>query len=240
VDLYYVHTDHLNTPRRISRPSDNAILWRWDSDPFGSTAANEDPDGDTVALNYHFRFPGQYLDAESGLSYNYFRDYDPVIGRYIQSDPIGLAGGTDTYAYVANRPTMLTDPTGELAQIGIPVAEAAISGIGMGIAWYESRKRDDCKPKCERATPENIRSVLASSTMKTLQPRVSASVVQLYVESIEVGNPLREIKVDRNVIVDGNHRYIAALLCKIPVPSVPGTKPMSVPPIPVQKLQIDP
>jgi YD repeat-containing protein len=53
VSLYYVHTDHLDTPRRISRPSDNAVLWRWDSDPFGTSAANEDPDADTVpaALN---------------------------------------------------------------------------------------------------------------------------------------------------------------------------------------------
>jgi RHS repeat-associated protein len=112
VVLYYLHTDHLSTPRRISRPGDNAILWRWDSDPFGGTAANEDPDGDSVAFFYNVRFPGQYFDAESGLSYNYFRDYDPMIGAYVQSDPIGLVGGLNTYAYVEARPTSLVDPLG--------------------------------------------------------------------------------------------------------------------------------
>jgi RHS repeat-associated protein len=112
VNLFYIHTDHLNTPRRISRPSDNVVMWRWDSDPFGSAAANEDADGDTVTFGANLRFPGQYFDGESELSYNYFRDYDPTIGRYIQSDPIGLKGGTNTYAYVLNGPLSGIDPTG--------------------------------------------------------------------------------------------------------------------------------
>jgi RHS repeat-associated protein len=90
VSVYYIHTDHLNTPRRISRPADNVIVWRWDSEPFGTAAANQDPDGDGVAFVYNLRMPGQYYDAETGLSYNYFRDYDPATGRYVESDPIGV------------------------------------------------------------------------------------------------------------------------------------------------------
>ena len=109
---FYVHTDHLNTPRRLSRPSDNVIVWRWDSDPFGVAGANEDPDGDSTPVAYNLRFPGQYLDAETGLRYNYFRDYDPATGRYAQSDPIGLKGGPNTYAYVSGNPIRLIDPFG--------------------------------------------------------------------------------------------------------------------------------
>lgn len=56
--------------------------------------------------------PGQYYDNETGLNYNYYRDYDPAIGRYIQSDPIGLDGGLNTYVYAESRPTDVYDPDG--------------------------------------------------------------------------------------------------------------------------------
>jgi RHS repeat-associated protein len=112
VNVFYVHTDHLNTPRRVSRPSDNVILWRWDSDPFGSTAASEDPDSDTNAFSYHLRFPGQYFDTETALNYNYFRDYDPSVGRYVESDPVGLEGGLNTYSYAVSNSIAIVDPTG--------------------------------------------------------------------------------------------------------------------------------
>jgi RHS repeat-associated protein len=112
VNVFYIHSDHLNTPRRISRPSDNAIVWRWDSDPFGATAANQDPDGDSTAFVYNLRFPGQYYDSETGLNYNYFRDYDPATGRYVESDPIGLLGGISTYGYVNASPLSAVDPLG--------------------------------------------------------------------------------------------------------------------------------
>jgi RHS repeat-associated protein len=58
------------------------------------------------------RFPGQYFDSESNLNYNYFRDYDPTIGRYAESDPIGLNGGLNTYAYASDSGAMNADPLG--------------------------------------------------------------------------------------------------------------------------------
>ncbi len=56
--------------------------------------------------------PGQYYDAETGLHYNYYRDYNPSLGRYIQKDPIGFRGGINLYAYVQNNPVNYTDPSG--------------------------------------------------------------------------------------------------------------------------------
>lgn len=112
VGIFYLHTDHLNTPRRLTRVSDNAIVWRWDGDAFGNGAPDEDPDGNGLVVAFHHRFPGQYFDTETGLHYNYFRDYDPQIGRYVESDPIGLEGGVNTYAYVGANPISVADPLG--------------------------------------------------------------------------------------------------------------------------------
>jgi RHS repeat-associated protein len=88
-------------------------VWRWDqAEPFGNNPADEDPDANSVAFDLPLRLPGQRYDAESGLHYNYFRDYDPSLGRYGESDPIGLRGGSNTYAYVLGRPLRDVDVFG--------------------------------------------------------------------------------------------------------------------------------
>jgi RHS repeat-associated protein len=106
--IHYIHTDHLGSPRAVSDAT-GTLVWNWNSDPFGQAAANDDPDGDGTAFTLNLRFPGQYYDAETGLHYNYFRDYDPSTGRYVQSDPIGLAGGLNTYGYVGGNPIRYFD-----------------------------------------------------------------------------------------------------------------------------------
>jgi RHS repeat-associated protein len=118
ISIYYVHTDQLNAPRKVTRPSDNKLAWRWDADPFGTAAPNQNP-SKLGTFVYNLRFPGQYYQAETGLNYNYFRDYDPQTGRYIESDPIELQGrGRDgsysTYAYVDSNPISFGDPNGLL------------------------------------------------------------------------------------------------------------------------------
>jgi RHS repeat-associated protein len=112
VDIFYVHTDHLNTPRAVTRPSDNLVMWTWYSDPFGTDAANENPAG-AGTFAYNLRLPGQVFDGQAGLHDNGFRAYDPATGRYVESDPIGLYGGSySTYSYTNDDPVMWSDPYG--------------------------------------------------------------------------------------------------------------------------------
>jgi RHS repeat-associated protein len=88
---------------------------------------NEDVDGNSQLFTMPLRHPGQYYDVESGLFYNYFRDYDPASGRYVESDPIGLAGGLNTYGYVGGNPLWWRDPLGLQVQFtGSPAGVAAL------------------------------------------------------------------------------------------------------------------
>jgi RHS repeat-associated protein len=105
---YYVHSDHLQTPR-LATNSAAQIVWRSRHEAFGKATIENDPDGNGAIIALNFRFPGQYFDGESGTHYNYFREYDPGTGRYWQSDPVGLVGGVNTYAYVLGNPLRLFD-----------------------------------------------------------------------------------------------------------------------------------
>ncbi|RMO60356.1 YD repeat-containing protein [Pseudomonas amygdali pv. eriobotryae] len=122
--LIYLHVDHLNTPR-LATDSTQALLWRWNSDAYGVGAPEEDVDGDGKAATIALRFPGQIYDAQTQLSYNYYRDYNPDTGRYVQSDPIGLGGGLNTFGYVLGNPLKYTDPKGLN-----PLALCFVPGIG--------------------------------------------------------------------------------------------------------------
>jgi RHS repeat-associated protein len=103
----YIHVDQTNTPRLLSNSS-GAVGWEWPTEPFGANA----PMAFSFGSDFNLGMPGQYYDAETGKYNNGFRDYDPYAGRYIESDPIGLGGGTNTYAYVGNNPVNSIDPLG--------------------------------------------------------------------------------------------------------------------------------
>lgn len=103
--LYHVHADHLGTPRLMTDAT-KAVVWDAVFKPFGGAHSLTGP-----AANDN-RFPGQRADAVTGFHYNYFRDYDPTTGRYIQSDPIGLEGGNNLFSYVNASPVAFIDPKG--------------------------------------------------------------------------------------------------------------------------------
>ena len=104
--LTYLHTDHLNTPR-LGTDTQGQVVWRWDGGAFGDSAP-------TSSRTMNLRFPGQYWDAESNLTYNGARYYDSKTGRFISHDPIGLyyPNGLNPYVYGANNPLYWIDPSG--------------------------------------------------------------------------------------------------------------------------------
>jgi RHS repeat-associated protein len=91
--------------------ANQTVVWSGYYKPFGAATIT------VSTITNNLRFPGQYFDAETGLSYNYMRDYNTTIGRYIESDPIGLTGGdVNVYRYVMNNPNSNVDPDGLLCK----------------------------------------------------------------------------------------------------------------------------
>lgn len=121
--VYYIHTDHLGAPQKVT-DTRQKIVWDRVAEPFGETmqilgpvndnrGRNAQPTRGSTTVTLNLRFPGQYHDEETGLDYNYFRTYDPTVGRYTQSDPIGLAGGLNTFGYAVQNPVNFVDPNGQ-------------------------------------------------------------------------------------------------------------------------------
>jgi len=127
--VYHYVNDHLGTPQEI-HDGRGQIVWAADTSAYGKTRNLLKREIDNP-----IRFPGQYYDAESGLHYNRFRYYDPMAGRYINQDPIGLRGGLNQYAYANGRPLMSTDPLGldageEACVSAWTAGGAAVGGVG--------------------------------------------------------------------------------------------------------------
>ena len=125
--FFAIHADHLGTPRLVTNEA-NSPVWQWPYSAFGPNKptgvlrATPNPKAAvtnnpvllkaTDAMEFNLRFPGQYFDVESNLSYNYFRSYDAKNGRYTQLDPIGLKGGLNRLTYSGSAPLSNTDPLG--------------------------------------------------------------------------------------------------------------------------------
>ena len=105
--LYYVHSDHLSRPAVVTQTNGTKV-WQARNEAYGRVVTSNTIGSGGMRLG----FPGQYWDDEKQSWYNYFRDYDSTTGRYLQSDPIGLVGGINTYTYALNNSIKYYDPNG--------------------------------------------------------------------------------------------------------------------------------
>ncbi|MEW6221569.1 MAG: RHS repeat-associated core domain-containing protein [Thermodesulfobacteriota bacterium] len=119
--------DNQGTPQKLIS-STGQVVWAATYDSFGQAVIEIE----TVTNN--LRLPGQYFDAETGLHSNWHRYYDPTLGRYLATDPLGQAAGLNLYAYVHNSPLAMVDPQGLAAQIASSVGTALGTITGNGIA----------------------------------------------------------------------------------------------------------
>lgn len=128
------HPKHLNTPRLVADAAGTTV-WKWEqAEPFGDSPADENPSGLDV-FDLPLRLPGQVNDKESGLAQNWFRDYDKSLGRYPQSDPIGIYGGLGTYSYGALNPLTYSDRTGEWVWVAAGAGIGAVGNVLITYGW---------------------------------------------------------------------------------------------------------
>lgn len=207
-NVYFYQNDHLGAPQRAVATS-GGVVWKANYTAFGEAA----PSITTVSNN--LRFPGQYLDSETSLHHNYFRDYDYDLGRYIQADPWGLLDGPNVYLYVYANPLGYYDPTGEFAFVGagIGIVSGAATAFLLGCDYSLSDALRDgaigfvtggLGSTLQKAG--NIRKAykngLAAARKQNLTPRGAHQVRR------ELGKELKEQSPFKNLIYKRNRdRY---------------------------------
>ncbi|WP_369977410.1 DUF6531 domain-containing protein [Xanthomonas bundabergensis] len=188
--LNYIQPDHLGTPRTVIDPARDVAIWTWDikGEAFGNTLPDQDADRDGTAFVFGMRFPGQRYDSATGLNQNYFRDYDTGTGRYGQSDPIGMAAGNSTFAYVEARPLVARDLYGlqSSAMVGSEAARAigpyaARNADGaiendIPVSRLFGWDRNEARPTVEVPLDEKILNTLYDASQFGMMSRVGSLV----------------------------------------------------------------
>ena len=241
--LHLYHCDHRGLPLALVDINGN-IAWRAEFDEWGNVLREDNPNN----LHQLIRLPGQQWDEETGLYYNRHRYYDPAQGRYITQDPIGLMGGWSLYTYPLN-PVINTDPLGLEVLPGpfplpLPLPKSAAqqeadANAAKALAKWWNDTFSEENVKCLSATPANIRMVVADSSLMTLQQNVSVPAIAAYTEMLENGSVPPPVEMDKDVIVEGNHRMVAGLLCDTFPPVTPGTRPLTAPIYPFSQINPD-
>jgi type VI secretion system secreted protein VgrG len=179
---YHYLNDHLGTPQELVDDARN-VVWATDVDGYGLTRHEL-----VAEVDNPIRFAGQYFDRESGLSYNRFRYYDPQVGRYINQDPIGFAGGDNSYEYALNMPTQAYDPVGLFVPLVVFAGLGAKALFGAGVEvgmqagkqvlfqawenWEEGQPITDIKWTCIKV---NWSQVGMSAAFSTVAPGLGAT-----------------------------------------------------------------
>jgi RHS repeat-associated protein len=234
----YIHTDGLGSPVARTDASGNVIS-RTRYEPYGYVASGAAP---TIG------FTGHVNDGDTGLTYMQQRYYDPVAGRFLSIDPVVTDANTGTsfnrYVYASNSPYKYIDPDGRQSLVNnMPVYSPKVQ-VEIAVRVFYGQLFEKTKaiataasvalgaPEAVAAkevvvTAESIRAALKGSEMLTTQESVSLPMVKEYVGKFLNGEVAPAISVDGKIIVEGNHRYIAARVAGKEVATKEGTAAMS-------------
>lgn len=168
-EVYDIQVDHLKTPRTITKSSNGQLVWEWkNKEVFGNNLTNDNI-GNTM-FEFNIRFMGQYWDNEKASSYNYYRDYAPGLGRYLQSDPIGLMGGINTYNYTTSNPLNAVDPKG-LDKIDLLATSTKETGF-----WIK-------RSAVTAVVPKNVLGIISHGSWQTINDLDFKSISVMVQES---------------------------------------------------------